>query len=90
MPLNAEEQIEAIPRLARHLLPGGALLLTVGPEEGEAVGRVGKDAVFHASLSLAKYAEHLYAIEIDIESFVANDPNFGGHSVLFASKRAAV
>ncbi len=49
--LTRDEQREIIPRLARHLLPGGAMLLTVGPNDGEALGRVGDGTVYHASLS---------------------------------------
>jgi len=87
--LDRDEQRELIPRLVRHLLPGGALLVTVGPEDGEAIGRVGDGAVFHASLSPAEYAERLDAVGLRIERFVANDPDCGGHSVMLAVGRGA-
>lgn len=87
--LSKDEQREMIPRLARHLLPGGALLVTVGPADGEAVGCVGDGAVFHASLSLREYTDRLSAVEMEIESFVADDPDCGGHSVILATHRLA-
>ena len=49
------------PVFARHLVPGGALLFTSGPGDGEAVGAVGGAAVYHASLSPAAYAGLLEA-----------------------------
>lgn len=85
--LTKDEQRAVIPRLAHHIAPGGALLVTVGPNEAEAVGRVGNGAVFHASLSPAEYAARLDAVGMDIESFVPNDAACGGHSVLLAIKR---
>lgn len=87
--LSKDEQRALIPRLARHIEPGGALLVTAGPDETEAVGRVGNGAVFHASLSLAEYTARFEAVGMDIDSFVPDDATCGGHSVLLAIKRAA-
>ena len=61
----------------------------MGPDETEAVGRVGNGAVFHASLSLAEYTARFEAVGMDIDSFVPDDATCGGHSVLLAIKRAA-
>jgi SAM-dependent methyltransferase len=36
--LARQEQRNVLPCLARHLLPGGALLATVGPDDGETLG----------------------------------------------------
>lgn len=87
--LTRDEQREIIPRLARHLLPGGAMLLTVGPNDSEALGRVGDGTVYHASLSPAEYADRLKAAGLMVESFTADDPACAGHSVLLAVARAA-
>lgn len=86
--LTRDEQRDLIPRLADHLAPRGALLLTVGPEDGEAVGHVGTEAVYHASLSPTEYAERLAAVGLGIERFVAADPATAGHSVLLAVRLA--
>jgi len=49
--LSIEEQREALPKYAELLNPGGALLFTVGPEEGEITGCIDDETVYHASLN---------------------------------------
>lgn len=82
--LTRDEQRSCIPRLARHLSAGGAVLLTVGPNEGEVIGHVADRPVYHASLSPDEYAERFAKVGLTVESFVANDPDCAGHSVLLA------
>lgn len=82
--LTRDEQREIIPRLARHLLPGGAMLLTVGPDDGEVIGQVGGHPVYHSSLSPTEYADRLASAGLSVASFVPNDPECRGHSVLVA------
>ena len=47
--LTPQEQRTTLVRLASHLEPGGALMLTVGPEAGEVAGCVGDEPVYHSS-----------------------------------------
>lgn len=82
--LSRDEQRAVIPRLARHLLPGGPLLVTVGPRDDEVLGQVADETVYHASLDLGAYGAHLARSGLGIEAFVAEDPGCGGHSVLLA------
>ena len=84
--LTPEEQREVLPRMARHLAPGGALMLTVGPEAGEAWGEVGGEPVYHASLSRGEYEAVLGREGLQMLDFVAADPGCGGRSVLLAKK----
>jgi len=84
--LTADEQRATLPRLAAHLAPGGALLLTVGPRAGEVVGHVGSERVYHASLSPVEYGEILARLGLAIVRFVPEDPACGGHSVLLAAQ----
>lgn len=86
--LTREEQRAAIPRLARHLAPGGALLFTSGPDDGEAVGTVEGETVFHASLSPAEYARRLEEAGLIARAFLAEDPDCARHSVWLAQARA--
>lgn len=86
--LTRDEQRGLIPRLARHLQPGGALLLTVGPDDSEAIGRVGDGPVYHASLSPAEYHASLAEVGLAVEAFIPADPETAGRSVLFAVARA--
>lgn len=85
--LTKAEQRMVLPKLAAHLLPGGALMLTVGPKEGEVDGWVGGDRVYHASLSPGEYRAILSDLDIDVLDFVPEDPDCGYRSVLLARRR---
>jgi len=84
--LTRAEQRATIPRLADHLEPGGALLLTVGPREGEAWGTVAGRPVSHASLSPEGYRAALAAAGLERLAFVPEDPGCDAHSVLLARR----
>ncbi|WP_417522506.1 class I SAM-dependent DNA methyltransferase [Marinovum sp.] len=84
--LTVEDQRRTIARIADHLAPGGVLLATVGPEEGEAQGEVSGRPVYHASLSPAGYALLLQDHGLRLTGFLAEDPECNSHSVLMARK----
>lgn len=84
--LTMDEQRAALPRIAAHLNPGGRLLLTVGPGEGEAMGHVNGSRVYHASLNEAEYRAILCAAGCETESFVPNDAKTHGHTLLLARR----
>lgn len=84
--LTAEAQRAVIPRLAAHLCSGGAVMLSVGPEEGEAWGDVAGEAVYHASLSPEGYAAEFRSAGMEVVAFQARDMACNGHSVLLARK----
>lgn len=84
--LTRDEQRDCLPRLARHLAPGGRLLVTVGLGNGEVTGKVGGATVYHASLSPAQYARILEDSGMIMTGFLAQDPDCAKHSVLLARK----
>lgn len=84
--LTADDQTACIARMARHLNPGGTLMLTVGPDVGEASGTVGGETVYHASLSPAGYATCLEDNGLRLTGFLAEDPETNRHTVLMARK----
>ena len=84
--LTQDEQRQTLPRIAAHLRPGGILMLTVGPEAGERPGHVGNDAIYHASLSPAEYEQRLAQGGMSILSFVPEDTDCNGHTILLARK----
>ena len=86
--LSPDEQRSTIPRLGRHMAPGSALLVTVGPSASEKIGSVGGDPVYHASLSIDEYEERLREVGLEVEDFVPEDPGCAGRSVLFAVRPA--
>ena len=84
--LTAREQRAALPRIAAHLAPGGALLLTVGPGASTGAGSVAGRPVHHASLDLSDYAAILERAGLQVRAFVAEDPDCDRHSVLLARR----
>ena len=87
--LTPSEQRTCLPRLAGHLLPGGTLMVTVGPREGEVTGTVEGEPVYHASLSPAGYAGVLEGCGMRMTAYLAEDPDCDYHSVLMARKEDA-
>ena len=87
--LTRDEQRKALPKIARHLHPEGALLLTVGPNEGEVAGCVGDDPIYHASLSPNEYGDILASHGIRIRQFAPEDPDCHGMTILLAQKAVA-
>lgn len=86
--LTRDEQRAVIPLLGRHLSPGGALLLTVGPSDGEVTGTVEGETVYHASLAPQEYERLLGEAGLKVVAFVPEDPACDFHSVLLAQMRA--
>ena len=84
--LTAGEQREALPRLARHVAPGGGLLFTCGPAAGEVVGTVEGEPVFHASLSRDEYESLLDAAGLHVEAFEVEDPDCDLHTICLARR----
>ena len=87
--LPPDDQRHVIPRLARHVAPGGGILLTVGPSESEVMGTVEGDPVYHASLSIGEYEIRFHEAGLKVGEFVAEDCDCAGHSVLLAVRGAS-
>ncbi|MEM5515702.1 class I SAM-dependent methyltransferase [Henriciella sp. AS95] len=85
--LSIDDQRNLLPRLCSRVKAGGAILLTVGPSEGEVGGHVGGEPVFHASLSPEEYREILGAGGFANIEFVPEDPSTAGRSVLLGRSR---
>ncbi|MEM8697008.1 MAG: class I SAM-dependent methyltransferase [Pseudomonadota bacterium] len=85
--LTVDEQRTVLPDLADRVRNGGAMLLSVGPGEGEVTGTVGGETVYHASLSEIEYRDILKKSGFRKITFVAEDPECGGRSLLMGSDR---
>ena len=88
--LTPDEQRQCLPKLSSHLVVGGTLLFTVGPDAGEIEGTVGADKVYHASLSPAEYAAILEQCGLRLTTFLAEDPDAGGRTILMACKQQRI
>ena len=84
--LTREEQRHALPKIAKHLLPKGALLLTVGPHDGEVAGCVGDDPIYHASLAFEEYSRILSRHGMQVKSHAPEAPTCYGMTLLLAQK----
>ncbi|MEM6383637.1 MAG: class I SAM-dependent methyltransferase [Pseudomonadota bacterium] len=85
--LSRAEQRQTIPRLAEHVAPGGAMMLTVGPKDCEGSGTVEGEAGYHASLDPAEYESLLTRSGFSDIRFVKEDPECDFHSVVLASNK---
>lgn len=86
--LTQEDQRVTLDRIGRHLAPGGALMLTVGPVAGEVAGWVGDDRVYHSSLAPEEYRRILGDLGLEVVDFVFDDPECDQQTVLLARKLA--
>jgi len=84
--LTGDEQRACLARLADHLAPGGALMLTVGHAAGETTGCVAGEPVYHASLSPEDYEEILTRLGLRLINFVAEDPDCDFATILLAQR----
>ena len=71
---------------ARHLQPGGRLLFTAGPAEGEAIGDMFGDPLFHYSLDPGEYDLLLQRAGLAVEAYQEKDPDCGDHTVWLARR----
>jgi len=84
--LCPDDQRAMFPVFAAHAAPGATLLFTTGPGAGEAWGRVGASAVYHASLDPAEYRGLLANNGFSEVWFRPEDAELKGHSVWLARK----
>lgn len=85
--LSRQEQSAALPIIADHVCEGGALLLTIGHEDGEVTGTVEGVTVYHASLAIDAYQTLLEASGFQSVEYVLEDPDCDFHSVILAGNK---
>jgi SAM-dependent methyltransferase len=83
--LSREEQRQLLVDIAAQLKPGGTVMLTVGSWDGEVIGTVEGEPVYHSSLSPEEYQERLDVLGFYDINFVAEDPDCDMHSVVLAT-----
>jgi SAM-dependent methyltransferase len=69
-----------------HSSGGSALLFTSGPTDGEALGSLEGEPLYHASLSGAEYRLLLGRAGFDVVAHVIKDPACGGRTVWLAQR----
>lgn len=85
--LDRDEQREFLETVTEILEPGGSLLLTIGDRDGEVLGTVDGESVYHASLDPAEYLHRLTGLGFSEVEIVTRDASCDLHSVLLATRR---
>jgi len=87
--LTRDEQRAMFPVFKKHVAPGGLLLFTSGPRDGEAVGDLYGNPLFHASLGPEEYRTLLATFGFRVLRHQAEDPDCGLHTVWLAQAEAS-
>jgi SAM-dependent methyltransferase len=82
--LAHDDQRRMFPRFRAHAASGAALMFTSGPAHGEAIGEIGGEPLYHASLDPAEYRSLLDSNGFRVVAHVVEDPDCGGHTVWLA------
>lgn len=82
--LKPDDQRAMFAVFRAHAAPGATLLLTTGPEAGEAWGTVEGEAVYHASLAPADYRSLFAAHGFSEIAFRPDDPDCDHHTIWIA------
>ncbi len=84
--LTMDEQRDLLGRVTDLLHPGGSFMLTIGTAEGEVLGTVEGERVYHASLAPEEYRQRLHELGFEKIELVTEDPDCSRHSVLLATR----
>ncbi|NAZ35331.1 trans-aconitate 2-methyltransferase [Rubellimicrobium sp. CFH 75288] len=85
--LTPDHQRGMVPVLTAHAAPRAVLLMTTGPCEGTATGRIGDSDVYHASLDPDEYRTLLEEAGWEILGFWPEEEACGGRSIWMARRR---
>ncbi len=84
--LARHDQRAMVPRFAAHAAEDAVLMFTSGPTEGEAIGTLAGEALYHASLDPQEYRALLAASGFAVVDHVAEDAGCGGRTVWLARR----
>ncbi len=82
--LSKEDQREMFKIFAEHIAPGGILMFTSGPSEGEVWSDNGGEMLYHASLDQEEYKKLLKEYGFEIIKYTIEDKDCGGATVWVA------
>ncbi len=85
--LCREDQRKMFPIFRQHAAPDAALIFTSGAEDGEAIGKLRNEPLYHASLSNTEYCDLLDQNGFDVIKHVNDDPACCGFTVWLARSR---
>lgn len=82
--LTPEDQRRMFDVFAQHAAPGAALMFTSGPAQGEAIGDLAGEPLYHASLDAAEYRSLLHRHGFEVVQHIVEDARCGGATVWLA------
>jgi SAM-dependent methyltransferase len=87
--LTRDDQRAMFPVFRDHARPGAPLMFTSGPGDGEAVGELWGEPLYHASLASGEYLSLLARHDFGLVRHVAEDPDCGRRTVWLARRNGA-
>lgn len=84
--LTQDDQRHMFSQFSRHAKLGTVLIFTSGPAQGEAIGELFGQALYHASLAPEEYHHLLAQYGFQVLKMVAEDPECTGHTIWLARK----
>lgn len=85
--LTKDDQRTMFQQFSQYAAPQAMLMFSSGPSEGEAIGDMFGDALYHASLSQAEYVQLLEQHGFEVIQMIAEDTECTGRTVWLAKKR---
>ncbi|WEO70096.1 class I SAM-dependent DNA methyltransferase [Rhizobium rhizogenes] len=85
--LTPHDQRMMFPIFRDHTEPGASLLFTSGPASGEALGTLGGEPLYHASLDPNEYRLLLSENDFEVVAHVVEDADCGGRTIWLAHQR---
>lgn len=85
--LSPQDQRDMFPRFQAHAAPGAALMFTSGDAEGEAIGELEGDPLYHGSLDPEEYRSLLTAAGFAVIAHTPNDPTCGHRTIWLAQQK---
>ncbi len=82
--LSPDDQRAMFSRFQAHAAPGAALMFTSGPAEGNAIGELNGDPLYHGSLNPDEYRTFLAATGFEVIAHVVEDPTCGYRTIWLA------
>lgn len=84
--LSPSDQRGMFARFQAHAAPGAALMFTSGTSEGEAIGELEGDPLYHGSLDPEEYRSLLNGAGFAVIEHVVEDASCGDHTVWLAQQ----
>ncbi len=84
--LSPEDQRGMFSRFQAHAAPGAALMFTSGDAEGEAIGELEGDPLYHGSLDPEEYRNLLADAGFAVIAHIAKDPACGHRTIWLAQQ----